>query len=311
MVFCLRAAKQGNIWECGLSVAQCLLLDHSAVLSGVIVAALQMRSDCPNSSLPILPAHRIRVIQTPLGKTSEKLYLNLRSSRSEPVTPETSGLEGEFQESPMKSTCLPRFLRQLAVCLSVFGTATALAQTRPADSAASYIKRGSWWFAQGDLDRAITDFDMAIAFDPNAAAAYYNRGCVRQAKGDGDRALADYHRAIEINPRHGAAYNNSCGIYFVLGRLDEAMAACNRALRLILATPVPTAIAELPARKGRAWRGSCRLQHCHQTRPAICSRLHRARYGSASKRRPGWGTHGPQCFHRAQSPAGNGVLQSR
>ena len=132
----------------------------------------------------------------------------------------------------MKRICLPRILCPLAVCLSVFCTATAFAQTRPADSAASYVKRGNWWFEQGDLDRAITDFDMAIAFDPNAAAAYYNRGCVRQAKGDGDRALADYRRATEINPRHGAAYNNSCGIYFVQGRLDEAIAACNRAIEI-------------------------------------------------------------------------------
>ena len=54
------------------------------------------------------------------------------------------------------------------------------------------------YHAKGDLDRALTDFNNAIEFDPKSAAAYYNRGLVYWAKGDLDRAFADYNKAKEL-----------------------------------------------------------------------------------------------------------------
>jgi len=45
--------------------------------------------------------------------------------------------------------------------------------------------------AKGDWDRAIADYDLAIAFDGSAAVAYYNRGLARQRKGDSAGAIRD------------------------------------------------------------------------------------------------------------------------
>ena len=67
-------------------------------------------------------------------------------------------------------------------------TLTVTAQTRTensrAASAASYLERGNQWLAKGDLERALADYDLAIASDPRAAIAYYNRGIVRQRQGE-------------------------------------------------------------------------------------------------------------------------------
>src|SRR5262245_12614166 len=58
--------------------------------------------------------------------------------------------------------------------------------------------RGLAYSANGDNDRAITEYGEAIRFDPKDALAYYNRGLAYRAKGDNDGAVADYTEAIKL-----------------------------------------------------------------------------------------------------------------
>jgi Flp pilus assembly protein TadD len=55
---------------------------------------------------------------------------------------------------------------------------------------------------------ALSDFNQALALDPNFAAAYNNRGYDRQQLGDIDGALADYEKAISLDPGEAYYYNN-------------------------------------------------------------------------------------------------------
>ena len=48
----------------------------------------------------------------------------------------------------------------------------------------------------------------------DAADAYYNRGLAYYAKGQHDQAISDYNKAIEINPRFADAYLNRGGAYY-------------------------------------------------------------------------------------------------
>src|SRR5215475_12370867 len=73
---------------------------------------------------------------------------------------------------------------------------SATAQTSRADTAKSYLERGSAWLKKGELERAISDFNLAIATDHQLAAAWYNRGVARSRQGDRDGALRDYNRAL-------------------------------------------------------------------------------------------------------------------
>ena len=77
-----------------------------------------------------------------------------------------------------------------------------------ANNATAYFNRGIAYPPQGDLDRAIADYDQAIRLDPNNASAYNNRGIAGFQKGDYDHAIADYNQAIRLDPSLAAAYNN-------------------------------------------------------------------------------------------------------
>ena len=98
------------------------------------------------------------------------------------------------------------------LCLIVFSLVVTAwevqAQNSRADSAASYLNRGNDWLTKGELDLAIADYNIAIAFDPRSAIAFFNLGRIWELKGDLDRSLADDSRAIEINPRYDSAFYN-------------------------------------------------------------------------------------------------------
>src|SRR5262245_41075594 len=91
-----------------------------------------------------------------------------------------------------------------------FSRAVTMAQalTSRSATASTYIERGNAWFAKGDYEHALADFDLAVASDPNYAEAYYNRGITRFRMGNYERAIADFNRVIQINPRFIKAYIN-------------------------------------------------------------------------------------------------------
>ena len=98
--------------------------------------------------------------------------------------------------------------------------------------APTYNNRGVAWKAQGNLDRALADFDRAIQLSPNYATAYFNRGVAWDAKGDLDHALTDYDRAIQINPKYAAAYNNRGNVWDVKGNLEKALTDYDKAIQI-------------------------------------------------------------------------------
>jgi Tfp pilus assembly protein PilF len=74
----------------------------------------------------------------------------------------------------------PRILRGLIFLLRlVTAAANVQAQNSRASSAASYLERGASWMANGEIERAIADYDLAIAFDSRSALVYYNRALAR------------------------------------------------------------------------------------------------------------------------------------
>ena len=65
-------------------------------------------------------------------------------------------------------------------------------------NAKSYRERGMFAYRDGDLTRAIADFDLAIQHDPRSADAYIDRGIVFYRMHDFDRAFADIAQAKRI-----------------------------------------------------------------------------------------------------------------
>jgi tetratricopeptide (TPR) repeat protein len=125
-------------------------------------------------------------------------------------------------------------------CNSASGDGAIAACTRAIESgkfkghnlATLHVNRGVELSNKGELDRAIADYDKAIALDAKYALAYNGRGNAYRARGDNDRAIADYGKAIELNPELAVAFSNRGDAYRNKGDFDRAIADYDQAIRL-------------------------------------------------------------------------------
>ena len=69
----------------------------------------------------------------------------------------------------------------------------------------AFYFRGLAHLNQGDLARAIADYDEAIRLNPQFADAFYYRGDAHVEQGDFARAVADYDEVIRLDPQNGSA----------------------------------------------------------------------------------------------------------
>jgi tetratricopeptide (TPR) repeat protein len=96
-----------------------------------------------------------------------------------------------------------------------------------------YLSRGRWWLQQReDTDRALADFERAVAVDPGNGSAYRWRGRCFEVRGDVERALANYRRAAALDP-NGVDLQHAVAMAFSEhGVHDEALAAWTRLVAL-------------------------------------------------------------------------------
>lgn len=94
------------------------------------------------------------------------------------------------------------------------------------------VKRGLVWVEKGQYARAIADFDRALKIDPDLASAYLNRGIVLAAGGDHDRAVADFDRATGLGPNDAAAVLHRGLSLVKLGEIARAADEFRRVLKI-------------------------------------------------------------------------------
>jgi tetratricopeptide (TPR) repeat protein len=83
--------------------------------------------------------------------------------------------------------------------------ATTVAQKL--DPAARELRRGNALYSKRDFAGANDSYTRAIELRPDWAEAYVQRGYVRRMQGELDKAIADYDKATELDPR--STQNNS------------------------------------------------------------------------------------------------------
>ena len=87
-----------------------------------------------------------------------------------------------------------------------------------------HARRGGAYQAQGDVNRAVADYNESMRIDPTYPAAYNNRGNIWFHRGDFDRAIADFSQAIQLDPKDGVAYANRGSALGAKGNFDRAIA---------------------------------------------------------------------------------------
>src|SRR5215467_13884456 len=109
-----------------------------------------------------------------------------------------------------------------------------------------YNNRGLVYFERGEYQRAIQDYDRALALNSRLFHAYNNRGLVYYKLKEYQRAIEDYDRALALNPAFGLAYVNRGVVYHDIDEYQKAIEDYNHALTRIrptLCTPGPSALA--------------------------------------------------------------------
>jgi len=95
-----------------------------------------------------------------------------------------------------------------------------------------YQGLGSIHEKMGQTDKAIEDYSMAVAINPRAEEVLVSRGILYGKTGLFDKAILDFNKAIEVAPDYPPAYVNRGTAYFRLGQDGTALADFNRAIEL-------------------------------------------------------------------------------
>jgi tetratricopeptide (TPR) repeat protein len=94
------------------------------------------------------------------------------------------------------------------------------------------VSRGDIASGQGDVDRAIAEYNEALRLDPGNAEAYYGRGLAYDSKDDYDRAIADLSSAISIKPDWPVAFYKRGLVYSEADKYSSAISDFSEAIRL-------------------------------------------------------------------------------
>jgi lipoprotein NlpI len=100
----------------------------------------------------------------------------------------------------------------------------------PAELAEKYTDRGLAHHKRKDYERAIQDYDHAIALTPKDNAPFIGRANAYQEKRQYDRALADYETAALLGPTPGIERSRAF-LFFYLGRMTQSAESFERYLK--------------------------------------------------------------------------------
>ena len=117
-------------------------------------------------------------------------------------------------------------------------------------AAGAFNNRGNALQVEGDLERALADYDEAIRLEPKYLQAYSNRGTVFLELGDDERAVADFDRAIAGDAMYASALHNRGLAHSRQRRFDLAIADHGEAIRIAPDTPRPITGVAMRALRG-------------------------------------------------------------
>jgi tetratricopeptide (TPR) repeat protein len=91
---------------------------------------------------------------------------------------------------------------------------------------------GNAFLREGIYDRAIDAQTRAIALESGNPIFRFNRGVSYDAMGQYDRAIEDYEKAVALDPSYADAYNNLGVVYHRKGQLPQAIEEYTKAVAL-------------------------------------------------------------------------------
>jgi len=96
----------------------------------------------------------------------------------------------------------------------------------------SHYNLGSRLLQEQELERAIEEFQSALAMEPDRGSTYAMLGQAYAAAGQREAAREAYQKALTLEPGEAAHHNNLATLLAEAGRLDEALQHFRRAAQL-------------------------------------------------------------------------------
>ncbi|MGW4565312.1 tetratricopeptide repeat protein [Streptomyces sp. NPDC004561] len=137
-----------------------------------------------------------------------------------------------------RSEALVRWGEDLSHALQALDTADALgllldrAALDTAARALAHSIRGNVFRAADGHERAVAEYDRALALDAGLTGAYYGRSVARAELGDYEAAVADLDRAHELAPADAATLARRGDYHRIRRRHDLALRDLDRAIEL-------------------------------------------------------------------------------
>ena len=123
-------------------------------------------------------------------------------------------------------------IMQIRVWRDEFTLWNYVIKQEPGKTFVAYNNRGIAYSNRGEYDRAVQDYNTAIAMKPDYFTAYNNRGVAFSRIGSYERAIEDFGRAIALNPNFDDAYNNRGIAHEKTGQFENAMEDFRKAIVL-------------------------------------------------------------------------------
>ena len=98
--------------------------------------------------------------------------------------------------------------------------------------ALAYNNRGDAYAVKKQAEKALNDFNMAIALNPRNWQAYDNRGGIYFQRNEKRKALADFNMALRINPGHAQTYYSRGSLWGSVGYFTYALNDYSAAIEL-------------------------------------------------------------------------------
>lgn len=99
-------------------------------------------------------------------------------------------------------------------------------------NSAVYVNRGVHWATQGEFDKAIADYDMAQRLGVAEPYLFVNRGVAQLAAGRADKAVGDFSAAIDRGEKSASIYLNRASAYLAAHEEIKAIDDLAEAIRL-------------------------------------------------------------------------------
>jgi lipoprotein NlpI len=122
--------------------------------------------------------------------------------------------------------------RQYPYAVQLFDEALRRGEFAPDQRGFLLFSRGVSYEALGLRDRALGDFDAAIALLPQFPSSYIYRALIWTDRREFDRARDDLMQALRLNPNNALIYNNLGSVYEHREELDLALENYGAAIRL-------------------------------------------------------------------------------